>query len=926
MQNQVSRRPTERATKPFERVFFDIIHMTPAYNGDKWASHFLCESTHVHHGFTHKKKSGIRQSVVHYAAFVERQFDTKVCVFHSDGEKSMEQKNMGKWIKSKGYKYETTAPYTPAQNGPSERSGAVIMRRARAMRIEARLPEDLWPELFYHAIKILNLTPTEQLGWLTPIETLMQALRKPNPRPSGFNLYITGSRVYVKINKVPKTKKVAPRALIGYLVGYDSTNIFRVWIPQQNKVIRVRNATIDESKLFDPTKPFLEEELLSTVPTRRQVLEIPSIKERSSHRPFGTEETSSEESSTEDDDDDIQQTQQEPNTETSIAPDLQDSYLPPTPEYFAPVQEAIEPTKEIIADIDERNIIQGSRRRKPTSRRREAFLAELDKPEELPGFYSAFATGTTHRDRIHRDQLPPEPKNWRSLLAHPYRKEFKEAADKEIAELKEKDTFIYVNRPREKQVLPITWVFRYKFDNDGFLTKFKARLCVCGNFQKPNLLDTYAATLAAKVFRALMAITSVFDLETLQLDVRNAFVHSTLDEEVYCENPEGLNTGNCIRLQKALYGLRRAPRLWQQNLTKKLCELNLRQIAEEPCVFTNDFLIFFFFVDDTMILFHRKNRSKVLELKDALLESFDVQEIGEVKWFLGVRVLRDRPNRKLWLCQDSYVDKITHRFNLQHMRPPKTPMTTEPLTQNPAQASPQNIHLFQQKVGSLLYATTITRPDVARTANKLSEFMNNPSPEHFVAVDRAIGYLYGTRSLAIEYSRDSEAFLCASDAAFADNVDRKSTEGFLFKLFGGPIDWRASKQKTITTSTTEAELLALSHTTKEFYWWKRLFKDIGLDLEDEGTTPVLCDNQQTVGLLQKEQPIFKTQLKHVDVHHHWLRQEVQNRQVFIRWIPTSQMPADGFTKPLPRQRHEAFIRMLNLRDIHMNIDPENTKN
>ena len=107
--------------------------MTPAYNGDKWASHFLCESTHVHHGFTHKKKSGIRQLVVHYAAFVERQFDTKVCIFHSDGEKSMEQKNMGKWIKSKGYKYETTASYTPAQNGPSERSGAVIMRSARAM-------------------------------------------------------------------------------------------------------------------------------------------------------------------------------------------------------------------------------------------------------------------------------------------------------------------------------------------------------------------------------------------------------------------------------------------------------------------------------------------------------------------------------------------------------------------------------------------------------------------------------------------------------------------------------------------------------------------------------------------------------------------------------------------------------------------------
>ena len=92
-----------------------------------------------------------------------------------------------------------------------------------------------------------------------------------------------------------------------------------------------------------------------------------------------------------------------------------------------------------------------------------------------------------------------------------------------------------------------------------------------------------------------MAIAAVFDLETLQLDVQNAFVHSKLDEEVYCENPEGFNThGYCIQLQKALYGLCRAPRLWQQNLTKKLLDLELRQIAEEPCVFVNDFLIIFF--------------------------------------------------------------------------------------------------------------------------------------------------------------------------------------------------------------------------------------------------------------------------------------------------------------------------------------------
>ena len=136
-------------------------------------------------------------------------------------------------------------------------------------------------------------------------------------------------------------------------------------------------------------------------------------------------------------------------------------------------------------------------------------------------------------------------------------------------------------------------------------------------------------------------------------------------------------------------------------------------------------------------------------------------------------------------------------------------------------------------------------------------FRSNPSRYHLEAADRVISYLYGTKSLALEYSRDANTFLCASDAAFADNIDRKSTEGFLFKLFGGPIDWRACKQKTITTSTTEAELLALSHTTKDYLWWKRLFADIGLDLEDASDEPILCDNSRPSVFWSKNSPVLE---------------------------------------------------------------------
>jgi hypothetical protein len=153
-------------------------------------------------------------------------------------------------------------------------------------------------------------------------------------------------------------------------------------------------------------------------------------------------------------------------------------------------------------------------------------------------------------------------------------------------------------------------------------------------------------------------------------------------------------------------------------------------------------------------------------------------------------------------------------------------------------------------------------------------------------------------------------FIIASDAAYADQLDRSSSEGYLVKLFGAAVDWRAGKQRTVTTSTTEAELLAVSEAAKNVYWWKRLFLDIGFDPEHE--ISILCDNRQTVGLLRNEEPMIRTKLRHVDIHQHWLRQEVQSGRISVKWIETNRMPADGLTKILPKNKHIDFCKMAGL--------------
>jgi hypothetical protein len=251
-------------------------------------------------------------------------------------------------------------------------------------------------------------------------------------------------------------------------------------------------------------------------------------------------------------------------------------------------------------------------------------------------------------------------------------------------------------------------------------------------------------------------------------------------------------------------------------------------------------------------------------------------------------------------------------------------MLPEELLPFDGKAHPQDIKLYQAKSGSITYSANSVRPDVAKAAQKLAEFNTNPGPLHMIAADRCICYLNGTKFWAIEYSSqplESPEFMAFGDAAYGDHsLDRKSTEGYLFMLFGGPVDWKSIKQKTVTKSTTEAELLALSHTASEIFWWIRYFTGIRLELDQDYT--VQCDNLQTVRLMIKETPKLATKLKHVDIHQHWLRQEVQAGNLKVEWISTLDQAADGFTKALPRQKFENFINQLGMVDIKELIDDE----
>jgi hypothetical protein len=213
-------------------------------------------------------------------------------------------------------------------------------------------------------------------------------------------------------------------------------------------------------------------------------------------------------------------------------------------------------TREIKGNVSTDNIIIGKRDRAP---KRQAYAVNLESLDQWSSFHASFATSLSYKKaRIHRTQLPAPPRFWKEMISHPQRAGFEAAAGKEYKELQNRGTFKTVPRPKAKgSILPVMWVFTYKFDTDGFLLKHKARLVVRGDMQIRSEKDTYAATLASTIFRALMAIAVYFGLDIWQFDAINAFLNALIDEEVYIRFPEGFEGADneCSLLLRALYGL-----------------------------------------------------------------------------------------------------------------------------------------------------------------------------------------------------------------------------------------------------------------------------------------------------------------------------------------------------------------------------------
>ena len=272
-----------------------------------------------------------------------------------------------------------------------------------------------------------------------------------------------------------------------------------------------------------------------------------------------------------------------------------------------------------------------------------------------------------------------------------------------------------------------------------------------------------------------MALTASFNLTARQYDAVNAFINSSMNEEIYMDYPKGMKKPTnvkdpCLLLLHALYGLKQSPLLWLQEVTSTLLHLGLYPVPGVDCLFTDGSLILFFYVDDFVLLYRQEDEAGAMDFERKLLSTYEIRSLGDLSSFLGIRIIRNDEN--LYLCQDSYIEKLVEKYYTtatDYIQ--KTPISTDPVVNYNGVTTAAQIHAYQQHIGSLTFAATTSRPDISFATAKLAQFLTNPSPLHQAAANRVISYLYHSKHLAIKYIKvkSNPIFIFSSNAAFADN-------------------------------------------------------------------------------------------------------------------------------------------------------------
>jgi hypothetical protein len=302
----------------------------------------------------------------------------------------------------------------------------------------------------------------------------------------------------------------------------------------------------------------------------------------------------------------------------------------------------------------------------------------------------------------------------------------------------------------------------------------------------------------------------------------------------------------------------------------------------------------------------------VARFKKLVSDRFLMDDLGPANSLLGMKITRH--DKFLTLSQGRYVSEILDEYNLSACRTVPTPMIPntrlEPASEaDLAEFSALNIS-YRRAIGSLNYLSVSTRPDIAFAVSQLSQHLERPGIVHWRAFLHLLRYLSGTKDYSIRVGGGDGVFRIYTDADWANcSETRRSYSGYLVTWGDSILAWKAKKQATVSTSTTEAEYRALYDGVQEAVWLQSLMSSItGRSIYPIG---IFTDNLAALAL--SKNPLANQRTKHIDVKYHFIREAVDKKWVTISYVATAVMPADGLTKSLANPKHSAFLSFLKMK-------------
>jgi hypothetical protein len=835
-----------------------------------------------------------------------------------------------------------------------------ITEKARAMMIHSQARIQFWGEAVNTAVYLHQRSPNEGLkrnndhdGYQAPYETpyeMRHGFGKPTHDAEGnkisyqaslhnlrrFRCY--ASRLFPEVQRCQG--KFGPRSKPCMMVGYThySKTLWRIWDPEFQKVKAQSEVIFDEERNAHM--------LCQHGSNENDMFGLPEDEEYVNEKDTGDEPLR---------DSQPMQIGKRSTSHMQEAPDKEAENIAhsrrirredQTAQRWAADAENITHSRRLRREdqtaqrsaADGENIAPSRRlRREAQTARRSS--TEMKKSSQVPpaspapapliGSRVTRSQGKASAEALTASEAIGDPFTYAEAMLNPQRDHWKRAVEEESTSILLNNTFSALNSREawQLQVKPIgsKWVYKTKHNPDGS-TRYKARL-VIKRYEQTDFSETYAPVGKICTFRYLISLIGRYGWNMDNLDVVTAFLNPEIDDDdIYMTLPEGwpegLNpTKIIVRLRKALYGLKEAPRLRHDDINAFQLSLGFTQSSANSNLYLrSDGILILLYVDDISMSCPEAATKAAIQVKAILSDKYKIKNLGPARQFLGIEIYRHEIGTGISLGQKAYITTILRRFGMDHSHGVSMPMDPNvkldlPEDRGEKELEQEDITDYQAVVGSLMYAALGTWPNILYAVAALSRYNSRPFTSHITAAKRVLQHLKSTADFRLHVTGNGidigNSLVGYSDSDWAnDSADRKSQGGHVFLANNGAVSWQSRKEGLIGLSTLEAAFITCSEASREAIWLLHLQKDIHSSQRDSPPLPINCDNQGTLTLITTG--IIKARTKHIDVCYHNSRDLHKRRIVNYSYLHTNENVADILTKALTKDKHTKFTKAMGL--------------